>query len=158
MLDIILIIIAFASLLVGILGSILPALPGPPLSYVGLLILYFLDKNISTSQLIVWGIIVIVVSLLDYFLSPIITKKYGGSKSATYGSIIGVILCMLVFPISIFLGAFLGAMIGELIHNPDDKDKALRVGLYSFLGFVTGTFMKVIICVIMLIICIFAMF
>ncbi len=140
-------IVAFILIIAGIIGSILPALPGPPASWVGLLILNLIGLGVSLQTVIVWGVIVAIISLLDYFVAPMLTNRAGGSRMAAIGSMVGVVLAVFVFPISIFLGAFLGAFLGELIHDSKDVQKALVVGFYSFLGFLIGTFMKVVVCV-----------
>ena len=81
MLDIILIVIGALCMIAGLAGCILPFLPGPPIAYVGLVILHFTDKvQYSTTQLIVWLLIVAVLQVLDYF-TPMLGSKYsGGSK------------------------------------------------------------------------------
>ena len=138
-------IIALLLIFIGIIGSVIPALPGPFLSFVGMIILYMLDYPITNTNLVVCGILIFVVTIADYFLAPILTKKGGGSQYATWGSMIGVILAIFIFPISIFLAAFLGAYVGEMIHDSSDQRKAIKVGFYSFLGFLCGLVMQLII-------------
>lgn len=84
MLDIILIILGVLCLITGLMGCVLPFLPGPPVAYLGLVLLHFTDKaQYSTTQLIVWLLIVIVIQILDYF-TPMLGSKYsGGSKWGT---------------------------------------------------------------------------
>lgn len=86
MLDIILIVISALCMIAGLAGCILPFLPGPPIAYVGLIILHFTDKvQYSTTQLIVWLLIVAVLQVLDYF-TPMLGSKYsGGSKWGELG-------------------------------------------------------------------------
>ena len=88
--DIIWIIVGAICLLVGLAGCFLPALPGPPLSYVGMILLHLTDKvQFTATQLIVWAILVIIVQVLDY-LTPLIGTKYsGGSKWGNRGCIAG---------------------------------------------------------------------
>ncbi|MBR5189210.1 MAG: DUF456 domain-containing protein, partial [Paludibacteraceae bacterium] len=91
--DVLLFIVSALLMLVGIIGSVVPALPGPPLSYVGLLLLQLTDKvQFSTSFLVVWGIVVLAVTILDYLLPIWTTKKVGGSKAGINGSIIGMVV------------------------------------------------------------------
>ena len=115
MLDIILIVIGALCMIAGLAGCILPFLPGPPIAYVGLVILHFTDKvQYSTTQLIVWLLIVAVLQVLDYF-TPMLGSKYsGGSKWGNWGCIIGTLVGLLFLPWGIILGPFLGAVIGEL--------------------------------------------
>ena len=91
--DIFLIVIGAICLLVGFAGCFLPVLPGPPLSYLGLLLLHFTDKvQFTVTQLVVWGVLVVVVQVLDY-ITPVLGSKYGGgSKWGNWGCIIGTLV------------------------------------------------------------------
>jgi len=115
--EIALVVIAFIFLVVGFLGSIIPALPGPPLSFIGLLILQRSGYGgFSPAFLWIWAAITIAVTVMDNILPAIMTKKFGGSKMAVNGSIIGIFAGMFVYPpIGILVGPFLGALIGELL-------------------------------------------
>ena len=97
--DIIWIIVGAICLLVGLAGCFLPALPGPPLSYVGMILLHLTDKvQFTATQLIVWAILVIIVQVLDY-LTPLIGTKYsGGSKWGNRGCIAGTVIGIFLFP------------------------------------------------------------
>ena len=134
-------------MLVGIIGSVVPALPGPPLSYVGLLLLQLTDKvQFSTSFLVVWGIVVLAVTILDYLLPIWTTKKVGGSKAGINGSIIGMVVGIIFTPIGMILGTLLGAIIGEIIGGASG-DKALKSGLATFVGTMLSIGIKLIVCV-----------
>ena len=130
----------------GILGCVLPLLPGPPLSYVGLLLLHFTqDYQFSNKFLIIWGLITGVVYALDFIIPAWGTKKFGGSKRGVWGSIIGLIIGMFFFPpFGIIIGPFVGAVIGELTSGKE-SGAALKSGFGSFLGFLTGTILKLIV-------------
>ena len=127
----------------GLVGCILPLIPGPPLVYAAIMIAqYTLDKPFTTRFMVVWLILVFVVVLLDYYVPIWGTKKFGGSKSGVWGSTIGLIVGLFFFPpFGIIAGPFIGAVVGELLIGKD-MQKALRSGLGSFLGFITGTIMK----------------
>ena len=134
-------------MLVGIIGSVVPALPGPPLSYVGLLLLQLTDKaQFSTSFLVVWGIVVLAVVVLDYYLPIWTTKRIGGSKAGINGSIIGMVVGIIFTPIGMILGTLLGAIIGEIIGGASG-DKALKSGLATFVGTMLSIGIKLIVCV-----------
>ena len=134
-------------MLVGIIGSVVPALPGPPLSYVGLLLLQLTDKvQLSTSFLVVWGIVVLAVVVLDYYLPIWTTKRIGGSKAGINGSIIGMVVGIIFTPIGMILGTLLGAIIGEIIGGASG-DKALKSGLATFVGKMLSIGIKLIVCV-----------
>ncbi|MCL2181259.1 MAG: DUF456 domain-containing protein [Treponema sp.] len=110
---------AFIFLAVGFLGSVIPALPGPPLSCIGLLLLQRSGfGGFSSTFLWVWAAITIIVTIMDNILPAVMTKKFGGSKLAVTGSIIGLVIGMIFFaPVGILAGPFLGAFAGELING-----------------------------------------
>lgn len=151
--DLALVIIGFILMLVGILGSFLPVLPGPPISWVGLLLLY-LTKAVPDNWWFL-GItlaIALVVTIADYIIPAAGTKKFGGTKAGMWGSIIGLLVAI-VFPVlgpfGIIIWPFVGALVGELA-NKSEKDKALKAAFGSFIGFLTGTFLKFLIAVVYL--------
>ena len=130
---------------VGLLGSILPALPGAPLSYIGLLLLLPCEgADISSTSLWVYGIFLAIVSILDYIAPVWLTNLSGGGQQATRGSMAGLIAGLFFFPPwGLIIGPFVGAFIGELMESRS-KGKALKVALMSFVGFVLTTGMKII--------------
>ncbi|HSB07380.1 MAG TPA: DUF456 domain-containing protein, partial [Thermodesulfobacteriota bacterium] len=101
-------------ILLGFAGSVLPALPGPPLSFVGLF-LFALARDFSpplTPTLVITMLIVtIAVVVVDYFIPFIGAKKYGASKWGIYGSIGGMIIGAFFSPLGMLLGAFIGAVL-----------------------------------------------
>ena len=131
--------------IVGLLGSILPALPGAPLSYVGLLLLLPCEGvDISNASLWVYGIFLAIVSVLDYIAPVWLTNLSGGGQQATRGSMAGLIAGLFFFPPwGLIVGPFVGAFIGELMEG-SSKGKALKVALMSFVGFLLTTGMKII--------------
>lgn len=151
--DIALLIIGFILMFIGILGSFLPVLPGTPISWVGLLLLYL--TTAIPDDWVFLGItlaIAIMVFTLDYIIPIWGTKKFGGSKWGMIGTTIGLFVA-LIFPVLGFLGIivwpFLGALVGELINKADQKT-ALKAAFGSFLGFLTGTFLKFMVTIIYL--------
>ncbi|MFB6317776.1 DUF456 domain-containing protein [Saccharicrinis sp. FJH54] len=132
-------------ILVGLAGCILPGIPGPPISFVGLLILHFTKYvQINENTLITWGIIAVVVTVLDNFVPIWGTKKFGGSKWGVWGSILGLLAGMLFFPpFGIIIGPFAGAVIGEMMSG-QERNKALKAGLGAFVGFLFGTGIKLV--------------
>lgn len=141
--DILLIIGGIFFLLLGLVGCILPGLAGPPLSYVGLLLLHFTEKyQFSTRFLIIWVVITLLVSLLENLIPIWGTKKYGGSKRAIWGSVIGLFVGLFVFPpMGIIIFPFIGAVVGELSAGKGTNE-ALRAGFGAFMGFVVALVMK----------------
>jgi uncharacterized protein YqgC (DUF456 family) len=116
---IILVILAFLFLLTGLLGAVIPVIPGPPLGYVGLLLLQWSGYGgFSIVFLWVWAGITVAVTVTDYVLPAIMTKKFGGSRLAVIGSVLGLIVGIFFFPpLGMILGPFLGALAGELIYT-----------------------------------------
>ena len=143
--DYVLITLGVIFILSGILGAVLPVIPGPPLSYVGLLLLHFTERfQFSAKFLIIWAIITAAIYALDIIIPAWGTKKFGGSKRGVWGSIIGIFIGLFLFPpFGIIVGAFLGAVVGELTAGKDSGD-ALKSGFGSFIGFLTGTLLKLI--------------
>lgn len=142
--DIALSIAAFVLSIVGIAGCIIPGLPGSIFSYAGLLCAYFTSySTISTTALLVWLAVAVVVSVLDYFLPAWMTRRFGGSRAGAIGATAGVFVGFFIFPpVGIILGPFAGAVIGELINDHRNPSKALLVGIGSFVAFVAGTGIK----------------
>ncbi|MFK5983601.1 MAG: DUF456 domain-containing protein [Flavobacteriaceae bacterium] len=145
--DIILIFFGLILCVVGIIGSVLPVLPGPPIGWIGLLLLE-LTEAINTNYWFIGITFVIAFGMfiLDYMMPAISTKKFGGSKSGAYGAIIGLIVGLITpIPFSFLIGPFIGAFIGELVFNKTESKQALKAAFGSFLGFLASTFMKLLI-------------
>lgn len=149
--DIFLIIIAALFMLLGILGSFLPILPGPITSWIGLLLLRLTDSiAVSTTFLVTTFIVAALIWILDYIIPAIGTKKFGGSSYGMVGTTIGLIVGILApIPGGIIVGPFLGALIGEFLNKNDSKT-AIKAAFGSFIGFITSTFLKFIVAVIFL--------
>jgi len=143
--DILLIVVAIIIMLISLAGCVLPVIPGPPLTYIGLLLLHFTDSHqFSTNFLIIWAVIAVGVTIIDNVFAVYGAKKYGGSKKAIWGSSIGLILGMFIFPpYGIIIGPFAGAFIGELFDGKETKE-ALKVGFGTFVGFIGGIILKLI--------------
>lgn len=152
--DIALLIIAFILMLIGIIGCIVPGLPGTPIAYVGLWIAQATDRvNFSWQFLLIWGIVVIVVSVLDYVVPAWGTKQFGGTKWGVWGSTIGVFVGLFFGALGVILGPLVGAILFELIPTVSKGQlssqaisAALRAGWGSFIGILFGTIIKLIAC------------
>lgn len=144
--EIALYIISGALILGGLVGCILPALPGLPVAYAGILALHFTERvQFTTGELIFLTAIMIVAQVLDYFLPAWLTKKVGGSKLGTIGSIVGLIVGLFFPPFGLIIGPFLGAIAGELLNGEGTKT-ALKSGMGSFVGFILTTGLKIGVC------------
>lgn len=144
-----LIILAVVCGLIGIVGSIVPGLPGPPVSWAGLLILFLggggangSGEPMSTTFLLVWLAVTVVVSVLDYIVPAKFTSLTGGSKAAGRGAIAGLLVGMFVPPVGIFLGTFLGAFLAELFFGCKNGVRSVTAAFGSLLGFLFGTGLK----------------
>ena len=153
----ILIVVGVLLLLIGFLGSVVPGIPGPPLAYVALLVLLFVDRAAAEMQsnsylwLISFGLVTVFITVVDYYMPIWGTKKFGGTRAGSRGSTIGLIIGLLlsiIIPgigiLALLLGPAVGAYIGE--RNAGQEDRiALQSAKGSFLGFIAGTLMKVVV-------------
>ena len=141
--DIFLIVVASLLMLLGVLGSFVPILPGPLTSWLGLLVLGLSENvSISTSTLTLTFIIALVIYVLDYIIPALGTRKYGGSRYGMIGTTLGLIIGILApIPFGIIIGPFVGALIGELLYQQDSQH-ALRAAYGSLMGFLASTFIK----------------
>ncbi len=144
--DTLLIICGVICLIVGLVGCIIPMLPGPPVAYAGLLLLHFTDMvQFSVTQLVFWLAIVILIQILDYFVPTLGSKYSGGSRWGTRGCLVGTIIGLFFMPFGIVIGPFLGAFLGELLGGRA-TGQALKSGFGSLFGFLFGTMLKCIVC------------
>ena len=147
--DIILIIFSALLMIIGLLGSFLPVIPGPFSSWVGLLLLYFTEAiPTNLTLIIVTFIVALLISILDYVIPSMGTKRFGGTKAGVIGTSVGLIVGLLApIPGGIIVGPFLGAFIGELINKSNTKT-ALKAAFGSFIGFLASSFIKFIVTVV----------
>ena len=151
------IVLAILAGVLGIAGSILQGLPGTPISWVGMLLLYVWGSGVnaagnpmSLQTLIIWGVVVLIVSVVDYVVPMYFTKLTGGSKYAERGALIGLVAGIILTPIGMIAGSFLGAFIAEVQWGKKTSSEALLAALGSFLGFILGTGIKTIASVLIL--------
>ncbi|WP_428224224.1 DUF456 domain-containing protein [Flavobacterium sp.] len=150
--DLVLTCIGFACMIIGIFGSFLPVLPGPGISWLGLVLLYFTKAVPDNYWVIgVTFIIILLITLLDYIIPAKGTKLFGGSKYGVWGTNIGLIVGLLSpIPMGFIIGPFVGAFVGELYYNSQEQKRALKAATGSFIGFLASTFMKFVVCIIFL--------
>jgi hypothetical protein len=140
----VLIFLGFLLVVAGIIGCVLPIVPGPPLSYCSLLLVSIARdwKAFTPRFLIIMGVLALVATALDYVIPLIFARRFGASKYGIIFSIIGMIIGIIFFPpFGLVIGAFLGAVIGEFIHNMNTRE-SLRAGIGVFLGTITSVFVK----------------
>jgi uncharacterized protein YqgC (DUF456 family) len=139
----VLIILGFLIAIVGLMGCIVPAIPGPPLNFLSLLILELaIDDAFPVEFYFLWGGITIAVTALDYVLPIMGAKVYKASSLGIWGSVIGMLIGILFFPpFGMIIGLFIGAVIGELIAGKDNRE-ALKIGSVTFFASVLMIFIK----------------
>ena len=156
--DILLLILAFLCLALGVAGSILPALPGPPLAWLGLLLAGFTHYvDVSTTVLIATACLAAVITVLDYVVPSLTTKHFGGTKYGVWGCNIGLVVSLFGLPIGptgllgVAFWPFVGALVGEYIMVKDLR-AVLRAACGAFVGFLCGTVIKIAFCVALLVV------
>lgn len=145
--DLLLVITGIICLCGGLAGCFLPVLPGPPLSYIGILLIHWTDKvQFLTGQLVTWGLLVVLVQLMDY-VAPLLGTKYGGgSKWGNWGCIVGTLAGIFLFPPwGILFGPFAGAVVAELLAGRQSA-QAFRAGIGTFIGFMLSMIIKTVLC------------
>jgi uncharacterized protein YqgC (DUF456 family) len=146
--DTMLLTFGFLLMIIGILGSFLPVLPGPSISWIGLLLLF--STNAVPTNYWVLGItllLTIVISISDYVIPAKGTKKFGGSAYGIWGTNIGLVIGIFApIPFGFIIGPFVGAFIGELIYDSKDYQRAFKAATGSFFGFLASSFMKFVLC------------
>jgi uncharacterized protein YqgC (DUF456 family) len=147
----ILLVLSVLLMLAGLIGCFSPGLPGPILSYLAVILLHLSDYGMfSSSFLIQFALLTLIVTALDYFLPIWGTKKFGGTKRGVWGAGIGLLLGILFFPpFGIIVGPFIGALVGELTGGKEFIE-AIKSSLGSLLGFLAGTVLKLVITGLML--------
>lgn len=147
MIDWIITLLGLAIIVVGFIGCFIPVLPGPPIAWIALPLMYLTSEgfaDINTTWFLILTLLTIVVTVIDYLLPMWGTKYSGGTKAGTWGSTIGLIIGLFFPPIGIIIGPFLGALIGELMAGQDQKT-ALKSGIGAFVGFLLGTVAKMVV-------------
>jgi hypothetical protein len=141
--DIILLILCGLLLVAGIAGCIIPALPGPPLSFLALIIYQFTSfPGFSAVTLVILGLITLAASLADYYFPIIGTKYSGGTKNGNIGAGLGLLIGFFVLPgIGVIIGPFIGAVVGEVIGGKK-FDEAMKIALGTLITLLAGIFLK----------------
>ncbi|MBI9104468.1 MAG: DUF456 domain-containing protein [Spirochaetales bacterium] len=146
--DIIAILLGSIVVLLGFIGCIVPVIPGPLLSFSGLIILSIAGgfTLYSPGLLIILGIAAAASQFLDNIFPVLASKRAGAGKAGVWGSVSGMIVGMIFFPpLGVIIGAFLGALAGEVLFNRENKDP-LKAALGVFTGTLLGIVLKLIVC------------
>lgn len=135
---------AVAFILVGLAGTVLPALPGTPLVFVGLLLAAWADgfTKVGWFPLVLLALLTAGSLAIDFFASSLGAKRVGASRLAIAGSVLGGIVGFFFGLPGLFIGPFVGAALGEYLTLKNLK-QAGKVGLATWLGILFGTAAKV---------------
>ena len=138
-------ILVFVLLFVGLLGCVFPIVPGPPIAYLSLVLMHnFTDYNFSFNFLIVMFFIILIITILDYWLQIYGVKRFGGGKKAIKGTTIGLLVGIFILPFGIVLGPFIGAFIGAFLDKKDNSVLSpIKVASGALIGFFGGIFLKI---------------
>nr|WP_262911618.1 DUF456 domain-containing protein [Chryseobacterium sp. PS-8] len=146
-------------MVLGIVGTFLPVLPGLLLSICGLLI-YKYGTDADLSMIYVWVFVILTVAsvVLNYIIPAKTNQKYGGTRWGSIGSVIGTIVgIFLPIPLGFLVGMFAGVFVGELLHDSQDINKALKSTKGAFIGFIYGTGFSFVVGVAMFLVVLFNM-
>jgi uncharacterized protein len=141
--EIALVILAVLLTLAGLAGCILPAVPGPPLNFIALLLLQWAWHSYSIITLVVLGLLTLLVLVLDYMIPVWGAKLFGATKYGIWGSIIGMLVGIFLTPIGMIGGLLLGAILGDMVAGKMPLE-AMKSGAGTFLGTVAGMLVKLI--------------
>lgn len=137
-------IIAIIFFVAGLIGTVLPLLPGGILVLGGMLIYGLMTQFVTLDAYfyLFQALALVMIFAIDYIASAIGTRKFGGSKQAAWGAIIGTIFGLFFGPLGIVIGPFLGAVTAELLRGMD-INQAIRVGFGTLIGVLGGTILKI---------------
>lgn len=141
--EIALTVVAVLLVIIGLAGTVLPALPGVPLIFGGLLLIAYQDgfNKVGVVTLVILGILTVFAFAIDYLAAIFGAKRVGASRLAIIGAAVGTIAGLFLGFIGIIIGPFVGAAIGEFITRQDAL-QAGKVGFATWLGIVIGVAVK----------------
>ena len=150
-LSFILYLIAALCIALGIAGIVLPALPGIPLVFLGLLLAAWADGfvHVGWPVLAVLAVLTVLSFVVDILATVVGAQRVGASRKALWGTFIGSIAGLFFMPVGLFLGPLLGALLGEYWHSRE-LGRSTKVGLATWLGILLGMALKVALLVAML--------
>lgn len=146
-------IFAIVLAVIGIVGGFLPLIPGPPLSAVALLMVFFSEKAadpLVLAALVIWAIAAVLLTVMDYVLPGMLAKAAGGHKAAERGATIGLLVGLFLTPVGMVVGSFAGAFIGEFLTEGQGFAASLKAAAGTFVAFIFTTGVKVIYSVLVL--------
>jgi len=129
--------------LVGFAGVLLPALPGLPLVFAGLLVAAWANgfERVGWIALVVIGVLTVLSFLIDFLATVYGAQRVGASGWALWGAALGTLAGLFFLPVGLFVGPFAGAWLGEYWHSRR-AGHATRVGVGTWIGILLGTASK----------------
>ncbi len=151
--------LAIALMAIGFAGIVLPALPGVPLMFAGMLLGASIDgfERIGWLSLTVLGVLTAITVVIDVAAAMMGAQRVGASRRAIWGAALGAVIGLFFGLIGLFLGPFVGAVIGELTVQRS-LGRAGRVGIATWIGLLFGALLKVAIAFAMVGLFVFAFF
>lgn len=140
--------IATALIVIGVLGTVLPALPGLPLVFGGMLVAAWADgfTNVPVWVLVLLGVLTALSLVIDFWATALGAKRVGASRKAVIGAMMGTLGGLFLGPIGLLLGPFAGALAGELLHRRSlgrtHIGDAAKIGIGTWMGIVFGVVLK----------------
>jgi len=144
----------------GVIGCIVPVIPGPFFSFSALLVVSFAEsrETYQITFLVIMGALMLLVTILDFVIPAAAARRYGASRPGIWGSLIGMVLGMVLFPpLGVFIGALAGAVTGELLNGGIGR-QALGAGWGIFIGNMASIAVKLAYCTFILFLCLKALF
>ncbi len=138
-------VLAIILFIAGLIGTILPVLPGGILVYGGMILYGFMTEfaTLDITFFVIQGAVLAFIFAIDYIASAYGTRRFGGSTQAAVGAVVGTIAGLIVLgPLGIIIGPFLGAVAVELIRGIA-FNKALKAGIGTLIGVIGGTVVKI---------------
>ncbi|MEO6227685.1 MAG: DUF456 family protein [Thermomonas sp.] len=140
--------IAAVLILVGLMGTALPALPGLPLVFAGMLLAAWAGgfEQVGVPMLVLLGVLTVVSLAVDFWATALGAKRVGASRKAIWGAMLGTFAGLFFGPLGLLLGPFAGALGGELLHRRSmgttDLGDAAKIGFGTWLGILLGVVLK----------------
>ena len=145
--DVIYICIGWLLIAIGICGCIIPLIPGPPIAFTALLLAKVLGNHTlpSHTTLLLAAVITIGVTVLDYVVPAIGTKRFNCSRLGTIGCVIGTVVGFFFLPFGVIVGPFFGALIGESVSGKNLRQASFGA-IGALVGFLFGVIIKLACC------------
>ena len=140
--------IAAVMIVIGLLGAVLPALPGLPLVFAGMLVAAWADgfSNVPVWVLVLLGVLTLLSLAIDFWATALGAKRVGASRKAIMGAMLGTLGGLFLGPVGLILGPFAGALAGELLHrrslNRAHIGDAAKIGFGTWMGILFGVVLK----------------